>query len=86
MCVPSRHAQPCLAAPACTTAAKCTQNCTVSCPHTPPSPASLPSPAEQGHQGQQVAGQGAHVQRDVQVQHIVGEQVMAQDGGAAWAV
>ena len=60
-------------------------SCNSSC-HPPAALAAiLPcSPAEEGHQGQQVAGQGPHVQRHIQVQHVVGEQVVAQDGGAAW--
>lgn len=35
-------------------------------------------PAEEGHEGQQVCGQGAHVQSYLQVQDVVCEEVMTE--------
>ena len=39
------------------------------------------APAEEGHQRQQVHGQTLHVQHSLSIQHIIGEQVMSQQGG-----
>lgn len=37
-------------------------------------------PAEEGHEGQQLCGQGAHVQGHLHVQDVIREEVMVEQG------